>query len=315
MELLIKRYGWTVNLLVLALMAYLGACLISNFLARQILSLKVGASIKAPAKRAAASTDARQTHRWARIIAARNLFNAEPPEAEVPFDADDLGDEGFAGSDEIPGERDPCVKSNAKLTILATLVTDPPEWTTAVIHDTAARTVRLLRAHQRIEERMIIAIYRERMVLEREGTYECIEVGEHDRAGPKPPPRTRMSPRKVSNQIIEGVTKTGVSSFEIEREKIADRLDNEAELAKAARLIPHFRGGAPVGYKFARVRPRSLLAKIGFRSGDVVEAINGDAVEDVALDQQIYDGLRKDSEMKIDIQRRGRKVTLDYAID
>ncbi len=114
-------------------------------------------------------------------------------------------------------------------------------------------------------------------------------------------------------------------SFPVEnkgREKVVklDRTMVEKETAdigkllKDVNIVPVLRHGETIGYKFLRIRPGTILTKIGFRNGDIVTAVNDMPVRTVEDAFKIYNMLRNEDTVKVEIERRGRKEVIIYEI-
>ena len=138
MESIARRYFWIINLLLLMAIAFLGARVVNNVLAEKIVSLPT----KPAASKSTVKLDASQVDSaaWARTIIDRNLFNANPPEPEVA-DPEDGGDaDGEANAKKVPdgvppGPDDDCKNSESKISLMATMMAEPAEWSMAVVDD------------------------------------------------------------------------------------------------------------------------------------------------------------------------------------
>ncbi len=322
MENLIKRYFWVANLVVLATIAYLSARVVNNVLAGAIAALPThppadaeGAAERAAAARAAPSAN---TQDWAQAITDRNLFNSEPV-------APDTGDAGPAEPqlpDHVPDERDPnCKKSDGRLGLLATMVAVPRDWSMAVINDGESPDSRLVKEGQAVGDYTISAIYRERMVVARGGQYECVDLGQAGQKGAGPVggatynPPAPLPPGDPDDSSKDGVTKTGENSYKMSRADLNSKLENMEELARQARVIPHYRDGKPQGFKLVGVRPGSLYSHLGIRSGDVLKSVNDEEISSPNKALEMYEKLKNGSKFSVEIERRGRPVTLTLDIE
>ena len=82
MEALLKRYFWVINLGLLSGIAWGSARLANQFIDAELKAIPLaGASTTVTVSSTAPATAERK--RWASIIAARNLFNANPPSPEA----------------------------------------------------------------------------------------------------------------------------------------------------------------------------------------------------------------------------------------
>ena len=168
----------------------------------------------------------------------------------------------------------------------------------------------------------LVAIQRTRLVLRKGSKYECVEIGKKkssSRRGSKSYSSKAFSPassskKNKSAKIKEGVKKTGKNAYQIDRGMLNEQLDDLGTLSRQARVIPHYRQGKPQGFKIVGVRPGSLYSHIGVRSGDILKSVNGDGINSPTKALELYEKLKNSDNVTLDIERRGRKTTLEYII-
>jgi len=85
-------------------------------------------------------------------------------------------------------------------------------------------------------------------------------------------------------------------------------------LLKDVRLVPIVKNGETLGYKFTYVSPKSLLYKYGLRSGDFIKSINGMPVRTAEDAFKIYNMLRNESRIELEIDRFGKRKVIVYEI-
>ncbi len=312
MESLVKKYFWVINIALLALIAFLAARVVNNWLAEQIVSLPTTPAADDPAKKRTAGADGQGPAHWS-VISDRNLFNANPP-----VDEPDLPNNGeqdpviIDGRIPLPGEE--CEESDAKMGLLATMVADPSQWSMAIINDDA-RESRLVKEGQKVDQHTVVAIQRDRLVLASGGKFGCVPLGKKGKGkkSSKFSPKT-SAPSKSKSNIKDGVKKVGANSYEIDREMLNEQLDDLSALSRQARVIPHYRGGKPQGFKIVGVRPGSLYSHIGLRSGDVIKGVNDEAITSPNKALELYEKLKNSDNVTVEIERRGRKITNEYSI-
>lgn len=324
MENLIKRYFWAINLVVLATIAYLSARVVNNMLAGVIAALPTHpkADVDAEKKSPRHESPAANTHEWAATISERNLFNSEPVAPETA----DAGPSVETLPDHIPDEKDPnCRKSDGPLGLLATMVAEPRDWSTAVVNDGSPDS-RLVKEGQILGEYTVKAIYRERLVVARGGQYECVDLGTAGQKGThgtgsatfntpsvsEPATASLSSPGK--DDAAKGITKVSETQFNIDREWMNEQLNDMEKLARQARVIPHYRDGKPQGFKLVGVRPGSIYSHLGIRSGDVLKAANGDEITSPNKALEMYEKLKNTGNVTLEIERRGRPISLEFKI-
>jgi general secretion pathway protein C len=322
MENLIKRYFWAINLVVLATIAYLSARVVNNLLAGVIAALpthpKLEAEIEKPSARR--ETGAANTQEWATTITERNLFNSEPVAPETA----DAGPSVAQLPDHVPDEKDPnCRKSDGPLGLLATMVAAPREWSMAIVNDGSPDS-RIVKEGQLLGDYTVSAIYRQRMVVARSGQYECVELGQQGQKGVAGSTgassftaTTPSAPEPAGGgkeSSAEGIQKTGEYSYKIERDWMNKQLEDIEKLSRQARVIPHYRDGKPQGFKLVGVRPGSVYSHLGIRSGDVLKAVNGDEITSPNKALEMYEKLKSQNNVTIEVERRGRPISLDFNI-
>jgi general secretion pathway protein C len=137
-------------------------------------------------------------------------------------------------------------------------------------------------------------------------------------SAPPPPVVAEAKPEGDGNDlqaaIDSGVKSTGENQYEIDRALVDKVLANPAGVIKGARVVPSTAGGKANGFKVYAIRPESVFAKLGLTNGDTLSSING--IELTSIDQamQAYQKLRDSTHLELEVQRRGKPMTLKYSI-
>jgi general secretion pathway protein C len=69
-----------------------------------------------------------------------------------------------------------------------------------------------------------------------------------------------------------------------------------------------------VGFRISEIVPGSLYEMIGLQNGDVIQRVNAQDVDDPSKFFQLYQGLRNERNISIDLIRGGQRQTLNYDI-
>jgi membrane-associated protease RseP (regulator of RpoE activity) len=103
-----------------------------------------------------------------------------------------------------------------------------------------------------------------------------------------------------------------IQHYEVERFTLFD-LANDLP-ARRIYIVPAIRKDRVIGFRISGVRPEGPFARIGLQDGDVVVAINGLklATPDKAL--EVYRKLRNANHYSIEIERAGRRITIDVRV-
>ena len=114
--------------------------------------------------------------------------------------------------------------------------------------------------------------------------------------------------------VEDGVAKVSETEFKIARGEIDNALNNLDKLATQARIVPHFQGGKSVGFRLYAIKPGSLFSKIGLKNGDILQRINGMDINSPEKALEIYTKLRDAKNISLDMQRRGKPLSVEYNI-
>jgi general secretion pathway protein C len=178
----------------------------------------------------------------------------------------------------------------------------------------------LVRIGVMLGDHELVAIRRGWIVLAESTKFECVEIGgakrRPSRYGASSASKSSSSKSKKSkkNKYKEGIKKTGKGSYDIDKNSLNEWLDDIGTLSRQARVIPHYRGGKPQGFKIVGVRPGSLYTNLGIRSGDILKSVNGEEVTSPTKALELYEKLKTSDNVTLDIERRGRKATYEYNI-
>jgi len=108
----------------------------------------------------------------------------------------------------------------------------------------------------------------------------------------------------------EGVREVGSGLYKINPDIWDGFLSNLEGVASQARILP-----TEDGVKIFAMRPGSFFHKMGLRNEDVIESINGVEVNSFDSVLTLFENLRNEQSLKIDIRRRGIKTTFEYTVE
>jgi general secretion pathway protein C len=133
---------------------------------------------------------------------------------------------------------------------------------------------------------------------------------------PAPPPagETRTSGGLSEEELSQGITQVSDTSYNVSRSLLDKVLGNQAELMRAARIIPFEENGRVVGVKVYGIRRSSLLGKLGVQNGDVLRTINGFDLSSPDSALEAYTKLREMDQFSIAMIRRGQPRTMEYSV-
>ena len=119
---------------------------------------------------------------------------------------------------------------------------------------------------------------------------------------------SRRSYQRIKSSSTDTVT------YKLDRRYVEEQTSDIGKILKDVFVVPVVRNGETVGFKFRYVKPGSLLYKYGLRSGDLILSVNDRPVRTVEEAFKIYNILRNESIVKVEVERRGKRKTIIYEI-
>jgi general secretion pathway protein C len=111
-----------------------------------------------------------------------------------------------------------------------------------------------------------------------------------------------------------GIRKVGEGKFMVDQREIASSTENLSQMLTQARALPYIEAGKTVGFRISEIVPGSIYEKIGLLNGDVVQRVNSQAVDDPGKFFQLYQGLKDEKSISVDLLRNGQRQSLNYDV-
>jgi len=111
-----------------------------------------------------------------------------------------------------------------------------------------------------------------------------------------------------------GVRKIGEGKFMVDQREVASSTENLSQVLTQARALPYIEAGKTVGFRISEIVPGSIYDKIGLQNGDVVQRVNSQDVNEPGKFFQLYQGLKDEKSISIDLLRNGQRQSLNYDI-
>jgi general secretion pathway protein C len=125
---------------------------------------------------------------------------------------------------------------------------------------------------------------------------------------------TKIVSMKAAGAGNEGVKKLSGGKFMVDQKEVLASTENMNQILTQARAVPYLEQGKTVGFRISEIVPGSIYEKIGLVNGDVIQKVNSQEVDDPAKFFQLYQGLRNERNISIDLIRSGQRQTLNYEI-
>jgi len=318
MEILLKRYFWTLPIIMIIACASLAAMAANHIVEAKYL-LGADAPMAARAHHAKPRKEQKPPpSKDAQAVVSRNMFcsSCEPPKTADTGPASAPVDENHPPNTSLP------------LALLATIVAQDPRASAATIYNSTSFRSGSYGVGDTIPDAGDVRkIHPKSVDFWNKGTnrLERVELtapgGPPVAANTPPPPQPAAAPAQpanpeeaLNNEIDKGVKKLDDSHYDIDRSLVDKILADPTAAARSARIVPSIKDGKANGFKLYAIRPNSMFAKIGLQNGDTIQSINGFDMSSPDKALEVYTKVRSASNLSVSVLRRGLPVNLEYSI-
>lgn len=314
MDAYLKKFFWTLPVLVIVVCAYFGAKAVNHIIESKALadSSKIGKApkvvVKPSAKKKAAATRSKKGD----VIATRNMFCS----ACLPLEEEE-DDASVVDSDRPPS-------TSLPLRLVATNISTEEVYSFATIQNTSTDRQGSYNIAQVIPGGgAVVRISTKYVDFENTSKkrVERLSLLSTKITARKPADKPKAKTDKPKNEkdellamVDEGVNKVSDTEFELDRKVVDKILANPTSVMRGARIVPSIKNGKANGFKLYAIRPNSVYAKIGLRNGDTIHSINGMELTSLDKGLEIYSKLKSASSLSVNATRRGKPVSLSYSI-
>jgi len=272
--------------------AFLVAHIINAVIA-EALSVPVGLATPSPGSDRAADVSATLPVLVERIRTS-GLFPLPPD----PFGM------GPAGSSPTPS-RAP-LNLASKLKLLGVVIGDH-EGVSAIVEELSSKRQLFFRLHDEIPDvGEISEIRRDGIVVRQGDQQELLElVTSQIEKPPSAPVAVVPAGASVSGSPVRTV---------LDRRDVEQAMGDIPKLLSQARAVPYLVNGAMNGFRLDFIAPASFYEKIGLKYGDVLQQVNGVDIRDPGTMLTLFQQLRNEKIVKLDVLRNNQRTAMTFDI-
>lgn len=210
-----------------------------------------------------------------------------------------------------------------KFVLLGTIASESRSARRAILWADGMKNPRIEREQSELEPGVRLArIERDHVLLARGKEQERLDllpVGSRTRTTASPAaPTASTTPARGAAELPAGgeirVTRLGENSFSLDEATAGQLTTNINQYMTNVRLIPYFEGNKSAGYRVAAVRPGSAFEQLGFKGGDVIQQVNNVELSTPDKMYTIFQNLKDEKRVTVNILRQGQKNTITYEI-
>ncbi len=176
----------------------------------------------------------------------------------------------------------------------------------AILEELGSKRQMFFRLHDEIPDAGEIAEIQRGGILVRQGNQQEFLPMSTGLEGPPPPQVVSTGPpAAVAGGQIKKV---------LDRREVEQALNDLPKLLSQARAAPVLANGAITGFRLDYIQPSSFYEKIGLRYGDILKQVNGVEIKDPGTMLSLFQQLRNEKSVKLDILRSNQRTTMMFDI-
>lgn len=239
-----------------------------------------------------------------RHIISRNIFDST---AHEQFDEpkDDKWNEDELQPTTIPAE------------LLGTIVFETARYSVALIRNPDKNETKYYAVGDALHDATLRRIERHRVILERQGRLETLKLQEAESTfeSARVSPRRQRSPRdrnrndEASDEVAFDEISPG--RFMVPRGVVDDVLSDFSSVLRDARVIP---ANDADGFRIINIQPDSIYDQLGLADDDIIKSVNNQSLNSPEQAMGMFNALRHEDTISIDIVRNGSELNYTYEI-
>jgi general secretion pathway protein C len=177
----------------------------------------------------------------------------------------------------------------------------------AIIEELATKRQFFYRLHEQIPEIGEISEIRHDGILIRQDDQQellVLSTGQND----KPPAPQVASAGPAKPGAAGSIQKV------LDRREVELAMNNLPKLLSQARAVPVLANGAMAGFRLDYIAPTSFYEKIGLQYGDILKQVNGVEIKDPGTMLSLFQQLRNEKSVKLDVLRNNQPTTMTFDI-
>jgi general secretion pathway protein C len=194
----------------------------------------------------------------------------------------------------------------SKLKLLGVVMGDH-EGVSAIVEELSSKRQLFFRLHDHIPDiGEISEIHRDGMVVRQGDQQELLELAASQI---EKPPATPAPGASAVTQAPASPTRTV-----LDRRIVEQAMDDLPKLLSQARAVPNLVNGSMNGFRLDYIAPSSFYEKIGLKYGDILQQVNGVDIRDPSTILTLFQQLRNERAVKLDVLRNNQRTTMNFEI-
>ena len=194
----------------------------------------------------------------------------------------------------------------SKLKLLGVVIGDH-EGVSAIVEELSSKRQLFFRLHDQIPDvGEISEIRQDGMVVRQGNQQELLELSTSQVEKPPSAPVT-------AGPAVVPVPGNPVRTV-LDRRDVEQAMGDLPKLLSQARAVPYVINGAMNGFRLDFIAPSSFYEKIGLKYGDVLQQVNGVDIRDPGTMLTLFQQLRNEKTVKLDVLRNNQRTAMMFDI-
>ncbi len=194
----------------------------------------------------------------------------------------------------------------SKLKLLGVVIGDH-EGVSAIVEELSSKRQLFFRLHDQIPDAGEISEIRRDGIVVRQGDQqELLELAASQIEKPPSAPVTTAA----AVAPTPGIPVRTV----LDRRDVEQVMGDVPKLLSQARAVPYLVNGAMNGFRLDSIAPTSFYEKIGLKNGDVLQQVNGVDIRDPGTMLTLFQQLRNEKTVKLDVLRNNQRTAMTFDI-
>ena len=158
----------------------------------------------------------------------------------------------------------------------------------------------------------VVAIEREQMIIDNNGSRECYKIEKSAKIASRSP---AYQPSRASKKKPTTSSSSSGGAVVLDGAWVEAQLGpGFSQVLKSARLVPNIDGESINGFKIFAIKKGTLFNKIGLRNGDIIQKVNDTSLEQAEQGFALYQTFQEDQEIVFNIMRKNKPQTISVMI-
>ncbi len=110
------------------------------------------------------------------------------------------------------------------------------------------------------------------------------------------------------------VRRVSLEPVPVERRSLVSAVEDLPSLLKQVQIRPYRKNGQVFGYSVHQLSKDGIGRELGFQQGDVITHINGVAIDAKANGWELYEKLKDEPAVTVELIRQGIPLTVNYSL-